>query len=253
MKRPTREKKGQFVMIAVLLIAIMIISIGAVMHRAVTYYKHEPWDEYSTLVSNVETHSRRIVELSLCNFTNAEANSRDSSVLLSNLARWQDDLTSIYPGYGIILDYSMPNGTFNLYGANAKYDLGLNCTWNKRSSFSAANASFSLDVSSIGLRGYKFDELAFLNLTIVGQYYSSQTLMINVTVVQEEKTPVIGLTEANFAVDGFSHDPLTVSAAWDQNYTLLYTIECKGVASSPSLFTVSAWDVRGIRVVAGYP
>ncbi len=57
--------------IAVLFIAMMIISIGVLMHRAGTYYKHEPWEEYLMLIGNIELNCRRLVELSLANYTNS--------------------------------------------------------------------------------------------------------------------------------------------------------------------------------------
>jgi len=61
MRKLIKNKKGQFIIIAFLMIAMMIISIGALMHRAVTYYKHEPWQEYLTLIGSIELNSRRLV------------------------------------------------------------------------------------------------------------------------------------------------------------------------------------------------
>ena len=51
------------------MVAIMIITIGTLIHRATTYYKHEPWEEYLTLIGNIEVNSHRLVELSLTNYT----------------------------------------------------------------------------------------------------------------------------------------------------------------------------------------
>ncbi len=251
MKRLTKNKKGQFILIAVLIIAIMIISIGTIMHRALTYYKNEPWDEYSMLISNVELSSHRVTELSLSNLTNSQIANYD--ILRMNLAQWQRDLAKIYPGYGIMLNYYLANGTSSLYGVNVQYSSGLNYTWNRTSSFSVANASITLDVDSIGLHGYRFDTTTLLNLTIIGTEFSSSTLKVNVTVTREGMAAVIGLKADNFQIDGFAHAPISVSAAQDQNYTLIYTIECSGVASQPSQFTVNLCDARGIRVIAKCP
>ena len=89
----SREKKGQFVIIAVMFTAIMIVSIGALMHSAITYYKHEPWEEYSALIGDVEINSRRVVELCLANYTNSI---QDESILNVTLHKWEKDLTEIY-------------------------------------------------------------------------------------------------------------------------------------------------------------
>ncbi len=253
MRKLTGNKNGQFVLIAVLIIAIMIISIGTIMHRAMTYYKNEPWDEYSMLMSNVELSSRRVAQMSLSNLTNAQIAERNYDVLRTNFAAWQENLAKIYPGYGIMLNYSVANGTSLVNGASVQYLSGLNCTWNQRSSFSAANASLMLDVDSIGLHGYRFDAMTLLNLTIINEEFSSSTVKINATVTREGLAPVIGLKTENFQIDGFTYTSFNVTATQDQNYSLLYVFECHGVPSAPSQFTVSACDERGIKVIAKYP
>jgi hypothetical protein len=87
-----RERRGQFVIIAVLMIAIMIMSISALMHRAVTYYRHEPWEEYLALIGNIELNSHRLVELSLANYTNP--------IKVNNTETFVDNNTSDVDGNG---------------------------------------------------------------------------------------------------------------------------------------------------------
>jgi len=113
----SRTNRGQFVIIAVLMAAIMIVSIGAVMHNATTYYKTEPWEEYVTLVGNIELNSKRLLELS-----------PTQDEFAKNFKEWQSDLSQLYPGAGIKLSYT---------GVYPK-------------------VTFSLDITSIGLTGYKF-------------------------------------------------------------------------------------------------
>jgi hypothetical protein len=112
-----KKNRGQFVIIAVMLAAIMIISIGAVMHNAATYYKNEPWEEYTTLVSNIELSSQRLLELSL-----------NPDDFANNFYKWQADIPSLYPGAGIKLTYT---GDY-------------------------PRVTFTLNITSIGLAGYKF-------------------------------------------------------------------------------------------------
>jgi len=238
------HKKGQFVIIAVLMIAIMIISIGAVMNRAVTYYKHEPWEEYLTLIGSVELGSRRLVELSLANYTNAIT--PDSNILKANLQKWQINLTRVYAGYGISINYTVANRLYNVYGTSINYVLGLNYTWQKPSSFSAANATFALDVNSIGLKGYKFASAAFLNLRILN--VTVDTNEITVAVKKENEVPVTALGKDNFQVAGL--DILKVTSRYDQQYLVVYKIKCAGVLTLP--VTVKLWDTRGIQVTAKY-
>jgi len=239
------HKKGQFVIIAVLMIGIMIISIGAVMNRAVTYYKQEPWEEYLTLMGSVELSSRRLVELSLANYTNAI--NPDSNILKANLQKWQINLTRIYPGYGIAINYTLANQLYNVYGTSIRYSLGLNYTWQKPSSFSAANATFNLDINSVGLKGYRFVSVAFLNLRILN--VTTDTNEIAVAVKREDVVPVTGLGKDNFEVAGLGI--LKVSSRYDQQYLVVYKIKCAGALTLP--VTVRLWDTRGIQVTAKYP
>jgi hypothetical protein len=122
------------VIIAVLMAAIMIVSIGAVMYNAATYYKTEPWEEYTTLIGNIELNSQRLLELSLTNYVE----SGNDGIFEENFDRWQTDLLSLYPGAGINLGYYRNS----LYPTSTKY-------------------TFTLDITSIGLTGYKFTAEAF--------------------------------------------------------------------------------------------
>jgi len=241
MKKLIKHKKGQFVIIAMLMIAIMIISIGAVMHKAVTYYKHEPWEEYLTLIGNIELSSRRLVELSLVNYTNA--NTHDNNILKDNLQKWQNNLTRIYPGYGISLNYELASGT------DYNYYLGLTRHWNETASFSAAKVNFTLDIASIGLTGYKFVATTLLSLRILGPPANNE---ITVTVKGEDGTPITNLKEDNFRVVEPNNATITsVTPRYDEENIIVYIIKCEGNINTP--VTVKVWDERGIQVTAKYP
>ena len=234
MKKLIKQRKGQFVVIAVLMIAIMIISIGALMHRAVTYYKHEPWEEYLTLIGNIELNSRRLVELSLANYTRA----LNQSILKNNLEEWQVNLLRIYPGRGITLNYTLASCT------NYNYSLGLTRDWNETASFSAANATFTLNIISIGLTGYKFISTAFLNLTILNTTDNE----INVTVKGENGMPIFNLEEDNFQIIEPNATIVRVTSRCDSDHALVYIIRYEGSIAEP--VTIKVWDQRGIQVTA---
>jgi hypothetical protein len=131
-----RTNRGQFVIIAVLMAAIMIVSIGAVMHNAATYYKTEPWEEYTTLISNIELNSQRLLELSFADYVQ----NGNEEIFKINFDKWQSDLLSLYPGAGINLSYHRDS----LYSTSAQY-------------------TFTLDITSIGLKGYEFTARATLS------------------------------------------------------------------------------------------
>ncbi|MEM3551299.1 MAG: hypothetical protein QXV01_09450, partial [Candidatus Bathyarchaeia archaeon] len=210
MKKLLKGRNGQFVIIAVLMIAIMIISIGALMHRAVTYYRHEPWEEYLALIGNIELNSKRLVELSLANYSFT----LNQDILKSNLEKWSVDVSKIYLGRGVTLNYSLASGYYNVYGTPIYYNLGLNHSWWKPNSFTAANATFTLDIASIGLQAYKFTaktSLKLMNaskLTRMAVKSSEPTryiYTINVTVTDENNNPITSLRKENFIISDLNY------------------------------------------------
>ncbi len=214
------------------MIALMIISIGAIMYSAGTYYRYEQWEEYITSVEHVKLSTVRLVEISLANFTA----SGNNSTLKDNLNQWQNDLRKAYPGYGVILTYDLADPT------NISYSQGLASHWNETVSYSAANATFTLDITSAGLEGYEFMATVFLRLRIL----NTTTNEINVAVTGEDGMPIHDLIRDNFQVEGLSVE--NVTSSYDANYILIYTIKCNQPIPAP--VTVIVRDQRGIKVIA---
>ena len=231
MKRLISQENGQFVIIAVLMISMMIISIAPLMHRTVTYYKHEPWEEYLALIGSIELNSERLVTLSLANYTQT----LNQNILIKNLESWQIDVMKIYPGRGVSLLYETAY---------------LNRSWEKQQSFSVANVTFTLDIESIGLRGYKFTIMKLINLTII----EVDNADIVVTVKDEDKEPVTDLGKENFeVVDPSNNATITIESValhYDENEQLVYTLTCDSTIPIPVI--VKVCSVENIYVVAKY-
>lgn len=226
-KKSLKQKKGQFIIIAVLFISTMIISIGGIMYTSVTYYKNEPWEEYLTLISNLELSSSRIVEISLSNYTNAIY--PDPLILKKNLDQWQMDLTNIYPGYGISLNNDLDTKT------------GLEILWNSKVSYSVAKVNFNMNIASLGLADYNFMINEQLKLSI----HSLNSTSITVSVTKEGDVPVFNLKQENFRIiDGPTIT--NINSQYDENYLHIYTINFDESISSP--MTLSVCDYRGIVV-----
>lgn len=229
MKKFARNKKGQFVIIAVLLVAIMLISIGGLMHGAITYYKHEPWEEYLTLIANIELNSRRLLELSVANYTQT----LDQDILQTNIVNWQTNLNAMYPSSGVNLTAT---------------SMELAHTWNQSSSTSLGLCGFTLDIKSIGLAGYKFNAEALLSLKIVEVGSQSITLAVK----REDNKPVNDLTKNNFLVVEPANTTISkVTPNYDSTEILVYVIDCDTPITNP--VTVTVWDQRGIFVTARQP
>ena len=219
--KSNRGKRGQFIIIAVMLTAIMMVSIGALMHRAITYYRHEPWEEYSTLIGDIEVNSHKVVELSLASYTNSIG---DTNILSDNLAEWQKDLSTVYISKGIRL-------------SSSGYELS-------QGSNPIAKAGFTLNIDSIGLEGYTFSVTTSLHLKIVAIESSVAPFNINATLASETGESVSGLELNNFRLDG--NVPSAVTPLLDGNNIRVYKIQFQGALPAE----VAVVDQRGIRAVS---
>jgi len=238
-----KHKKGQFIIFATLIIAIMIISIGMIMYSTVTYFKHERWQEYLMIIDNVELGSQRVVEISLVNYTSTF---NDTQILINNLNQWQTNLTKAYPGFGVALTYSnatIGNDTQPVTSqiSNTKY-------------FSSANATFNIDITSVGLTGYKFVASAFLGV-ILNATYDDSNLVINISVEKEDSTPVTNLDKDSFFINNtklaeIPNSTLTHFYEMDNDVLrIIYRIVILN-EPEPSNVLVAVVDSRKITVVA---
>lgn len=251
--RTLRERKGQFIVIAALLLSLMIVSIGTVMYGTVTYFRQERWEEYLTIVDSVKTGSGYVVESSLASYSQA----LNQTVLRDNLNRWIRDVRKAYPGFGVDLTYTLETGIRSAYGVSLNYSLGLARTWNQPISYLAANATFNINIASAGLAGYSFSTHSFLRMNIRDVIWYSKTgkqyAVISLTVDSEGPTPVISLRQSNFGpvkLSGITKD-FQVTRYYSQTYkAFTYDIWIYSITSLPSSAEVTLVDARGIMTVS---
>jgi len=246
-----KHKKGQFIIFATLIIALMIISVGTIMYSTVTYFKHERWQEYLMVIDNVELGSRQVVELSLANYT--MLNGTNNQTLVSNLNNWQTNVTTAYPSFGVALPYSAANGSYHAYGMNINYSSGLAYLWNNATSFSAANATFNINMTSVGLTGYKFLISTLLKVRIFNATWSSNALEIYLAVYEEGLTSVVSLDASDFSIKDANNNTISISSSnriHHMTYGPIYRIYCTNVTTNPVSAQVTVIDARNIKVVA---
>ncbi len=256
-----RNKRGQFIVIAALLISVMIISASTVMFSTVTYFQHERWEEYIIVIDGIRTGTASVLQLSLANYTQTLNN----TVLSTNLNAWRQDVGRAYSGFGAILNNTPASGTRSAYGMSLNYVNGLAYTWNQPISFSAANSTGTLNITSVGLEGYKFASSVFLKMQVADAlYYAGQGNNPNYVGVQVIMTAEGGEVITNLQKSNFV---LFQIGGVDQAFTVLRYYESVShsgvpalntfvyemryqVASKPATVTakVSAVDLRSIRV-----
>jgi hypothetical protein len=251
--RLARERKGQFIIIAAMLLSIMIVSVSTVIYGTVTYYRQERWEEYVTIVDSVKTASCNILQVGLANY----AQTSNSTVLRDYFNLWIRDVRNAYPGFGVDVGYALANGVRSAYGVSLNYSLGLARRWNEATSYVASNATVSIDVASVGLTGYNFSSHVFLKMSIRDAIWYSKSskryVSIYLSVDKDGPEPVVNLQASNFpdVKLGGASQSYTVKRYYSSAYSyFIYEIRVSSINSLPASAEVTLVDNRGITTVS---
>ncbi|MHA1710944.1 MAG: hypothetical protein ACTSUS_02595, partial [Candidatus Freyarchaeota archaeon] len=218
-----RRKQGQFIIIAALMVAIIMISAAAVMYSTLTQFRHERAGEYVSVVDSIRASTQRLMEICLANYTKNyyEEGGKERETIdnytRSTLNRWEEDLRETYAGLG--LDVNFTRGRKLLAPAKTIGDCPIperwinltyvKCYWYYPEAISSFYAGLKLNASKLGLHGYETSVLIYLNASLdIGYIYQEPPLSdidhLNITVTRENQMPVPGLTTDNFLVYKFS-------------------------------------------------
>jgi len=253
--RLAKERKGQFIIIAAMLLSIMIISVSTVIYGTVTYYRQERWEEYITIVDSIKTASCNLLQIGLANYTQT----LNPNVTRDYFNRWIRDARSAYPGYGVDVNYALASGLRSAYGIAPpiNYSLGLARRWNVPTSYSVSNATVSINIASVGLTGYNFSSNVFLKMSIrdVVWYTGSGNwyVIMYLSVDKEELEPIISLQASNFASVKLSGVPQSFSMKryYSSTYQrFIYEIRVNSVTVLPSSANITLVDNRGIKTIS---
>ncbi len=251
--RLARERKGQFIIIAAMLLSIMIVSVSTVIYGTVTYYRQERWEEYVTIVDSIKTASSNLLQIGLANY----ATTQNSTILRDYFNQWIRDVRNAYPGFGVDVGYALSNGVRSAYGVSLNYSLGLARRWNQATSYVASNATVSIDVASVGLTGYNFSSHVFLKMSIRDAVWYSKSskryVSIYVSVDKDGPEPVVNLQASNFPdvkLEGVSRS-FTAKRYYSSTYNcFIYEIRVSSIDSLPASAEVTLVDNRGIKTVS---
>ncbi len=241
-----KRKKGQFIVLAALIVAVMIVSIGTIMYGTIMYFRHERWQEYLMIIDNVELGSQRVIEISLANYTSTF----NPQILTDNLNQWQTNLTKAYPGLGVALTYF--DDTIGIDAENVTAQIDETGPGEYTNYFSNATATLNIDMTSVGLTGYRFIASAFLGVILNVESNDGNNLTISIAVEKEDGTPVTNLDTDNFLInnktlDNFQNSKLTHEYIEENGLIrIVYNIVASGVQAQE----VAVVDHRDIKVIA---
>lgn len=257
-----KEEKGQFIIIAALMVSILIVSISAIMYGTVTYYRHERWEEYLSLIDTLKIGSKRVVEISLANYTRPPYN---NTILRDNLNQWQSNIKKAYPGFAPILTHTLSNDEIKIEYEDDEVEInyanGLARDWYNVTSaraFSAANVTFNLNITSIGLTRYKFISTSLVIEEILNATYdtSDKSITIKLSLDKEGLIPITNLLKGRFSLNinvsgGWQSVDFSFGRYYDSYYNrFIYELHSSDLSSQPSAVSVTAVETRNIIVIA---
>ena len=193
----------------------MIISVASIMYGAITYFRHERWEEYLSVIDQIRTSSQGLMEINLANFTKTcfEKHTHDRSVFNNLLNRWKNDLKNGLSGLALSVDFlnnsqllSPPQVVGGNYIPERRVYNLVKCYWYYPVSVSSAYSDLAVNMSKFGLYGYRVPILIYLNTEVDLSYLDEEPAQIDsltIIVTREQQSPVMGLKADNFLVYRF--------------------------------------------------
>jgi len=262
-----KAKKGQFVVIAVLMIALMIISVTSYIYATSTYYRQESWEDYLDVVKNLELSSQRVLEAALANFTQRFRNgtitdkeSWEDLVLRRILNDWQSTSRSAYVKSGLELSFEGEGGrtlASRWYIPEGDTHL-IKCYWYSSEAISSIYSRLEVNLTNQGLYGYQKSIITYLHVSIDTSYMDGNppsVSSLNLTVTREEEVPLYDLGPGNFTVKRFDPNQndwveTTISSVnYHGNGT--YTLNFESPIADPyyKWLFITVEDHRGLVVI----
>lgn len=219
MKSLIRNKRGQFVVIAALIIAVLtlatIISIYeiSVNSQTITY---KPVDEF---LLGVTSDMNRALTVALgktsTNLVNGQNQASSDAVGVAFMDNWQQSLFTSYPNYGF--KFNQPVAT------------SFKCDWNRNPGYSSALTTYDFDVAAYGFMGWegqtiKHVQLQLFTVSRVDSTHTNLTFQLTQSVVNSQVTVGIADLPSNPDVSTFKvgayidGQPFTPAAAVTVTY-----------------------------------
>jgi len=157
MSRLVRDKKGQFIIIAALLIAALTLATTISIHeinihrQSITY---RPVDEF---LLGTTSDLNRVLATSLANYTNGVINhdltETEASITASqSITNWTESMLNSYSSYGIRMEEQLlPTWS---------------CLWNATTTYSLAAVTYYIDVDSYGFKSWMGRSYRYVQLQI---------------------------------------------------------------------------------------
>jgi|GEM_PF-6744544 len=237
-----RNKQGQFVVIAALIIAVLalatIISVYEISmtNQSIVY---KPVDEF---LLGTTSDMNRALTVALSRYSLELVNGQEEAIANSSgqqfMEDWQQSLFSSYPNYGFKLN--QPISTY------------FDCRWSINPGYSSALTTYDFDVVSYGFLGwagqtYKYVQLQLLNVSRDGSDQTNVTFQLTQSMLNKDNTVPISDMPQNPDPSVFQIGAYTAGEPFNPvNTTSILTYLGNGVYSA--VFNQTRDLTQGIRL-----
>ena len=195
MKKVRRAERGQFVIIAALLIATLTLTLTLSIYQTNIHRQELSYHPVNELLLGVTSDMERSLSYSLSQYTTAILNNQGGPFAETQgqqfMATWKQSVLSSYASSGLKINESPPPAS----------TLSFSYWWNSGSdsiSFSRAVCTYNIDVDSYGFKGWtgsvaKYVQLQILLVTTNGGQTSLSFNLRQSTISQKQLVPIAGL------------------------------------------------------------
>jgi len=188
LKRPAKNRKGQFIVAAAMFIALIILSMSLLIYSAGSRYQTLEKEPVREIVQTITDDFKRMLTIALADYSK----NADETAFNRTVSGWADKTIYCYSGMGLQLmtsEVDVYNNTLT-----GSFEIG-------------ASATLKMNITSLGFYGYEYPLQIKLDVTIDGVNYTTggsgtkiTSLNINVTAFKEKNLPVSDLEITNLNV-----------------------------------------------------
>jgi hypothetical protein len=240
LEAPKLNNKGQFSIIAALLVAVVLVASVTVTYSAIRYSPIQDQPQILSAIDETNLALKQILGFTVGYYGSVlqvTGNSSYAQTLATNyLDSGLENIADIRPEWG---------ASFNVTA------LSLGTNWFTNASYSQANLNVTYDLTGLGICGIAYSASCRLDVQINPSSLNNQ---VSLTVVKDENTPVVGLSMSSFKFYLYEYNNLSWAMAnppdepaSSSNGTYIIDIP-SGI--NPQGFAIQVQDTRGITVAA---
>ena len=238
--KTNRANKGQFSIIAALLVSVILVSAVISTYSMVRNAPIQESPKVLTAIGEMNTNIKRILDFTVGYY--------GSILKVTGNSTYAKGLAYSYLSSGLVnIAHSHPewNPSFDLHFGSAS------SSWYMPHSFSAGNISVTYSLAALGIEGIKYETSSALTVTML----ESDPGIAKVRVFRDNTEPELGLSISNFWFYNYTED-----GTWELIHPETNpTISSSGVYSvavpshvNPNSYLIQVEDKRGLMVSAFY-